>query len=116
MDSVLTSSDMEPHNTKLSRDFLGTRTVYAPAGVCSSVPTAAPLELRALALCELLDLLPRHRLQLRQKGFHLPLRRVISQDELLRLCPDDVGHPVVHARLSPPHYGDTAPPNAAPTC
>src|SRR5437899_10417133 len=66
------------------------------------------VELCALALRELLDFLLRHRLQPRQKGFHLPLRCVIGQDEFLRLCPDDVGHPVVQARRAPPGNGEPA--------
>src|SRR5438445_1640850 len=63
-------------------------------------------ELCALALREPLDFLLRHRLQPRQKGFHLPLRRVIGQDDFLRLRPDDVGHPVVQARRAPPGNGE----------
>src|SRR5438445_3692097 len=65
-------------------------------------------ELCALALREPLDFLLRHRLQPRQKGFHLPLRSVIGQDEFLRLRPDDVGHPVVQARRAPPGNGESA--------
>src|SRR5437899_8866020 len=66
------------------------------------------VELCALALRELLDFLLRHRLQPRQKGFYLPLRRVIGQDEFLRLRPDDVGCPVVQARRAPPGNGEPA--------
>src|SRR5437016_3847395 len=65
-------------------------------------------ELCALALREPLDFLLRHRLQPRQKGFHLPLRSVIGQDESLRLRPDDVGHPIVQARRAPPGNGEPA--------
>src|SRR2546426_1434498 len=61
-----------------------------------------------LALRELPDFLLRHRLQPRQKGFHLPLRRVIGQDDVLRLRLDDVGHPVVQARRAPPGNGEPA--------
>jgi len=79
------------------------------------VPRVPPVSLAGLpwssvplALRELLDLLLRHRLQPRQKGFHLPLRHVIGQDEFLRLRPDDVGHPVVQARRAPPGNGEPA--------
>jgi hypothetical protein len=52
------------------------------------------LALCPLALRDLLDLLLRHRLQAGQQVLHVPLRRVIGQDEFLRLAPHDVGHPV----------------------
>src|SRR2546421_12023773 len=39
-------------------------------------------------------------------------RRVIGQDEVLRLCPDDVDHLVVQARRAPPDDGETAEPEA----
>ena len=37
---------------------------------------------------------------------------MISQDEVLRLCPDDVDHLVVEARRAPPDDGETAEPEA----
>src|SRR5207245_7336036 len=41
-------------------------------------------------------------------GLPCPLRRVIGQDEFLRLRPDDVGYPVVQARRAPPGNGEPA--------
>src|SRR2546426_3688748 len=67
------------------------------------------VELCALALRELLDFLLRHRLQPRQKGFHLLLRRVIGQDEFLRLGPDDIA--TQSSRLGVPRRAMVSPLN-----
>src|SRR5256886_5350319 len=89
----------------MSLELMTTRRSYNCLGYLAG---AAPLEICALALRKLLDFLLRHRLQARQKGFHLPLRHVIGEDELLRLRPDDVGHPVIQARRAPPLNGEPA--------
>src|SRR3989442_1136519 len=111
----LTGSGLELGTKKRSCDCLGTRLPYALRLVSVHRYRRRPRSSsRALALREFLDLLLRHRLQPRQKAFHLPLRRVISQDEVfrLRLRPEDVGHPVVQTRRASPDDGETADPQA----
>src|SRR2546421_7358718 len=65
-------------------------------------------------LRELLDLLLRQGLQAGQEGLHLPLARVVGEDQLLRVrAVGDVGHPVVEIRRSAPDDGDTTHAHAA---
>src|SRR5438093_12047481 len=92
---------------QLMSDLLRAGPRFGPARA-PSVIGGPPMEFCALALRELLDFLLRHRLQPRQKGFHLPLRHVIAQDEFFGLRPDDVGYPVVEARRAPPGNGEPA--------
>src|SRR2546429_9958069 len=87
----------------MSLELMTTRRSYNCLGYLAG---AAPLEICALALRKLLDFLLRHRLQARQKGFHLPLRHVIGEEELLPFRPDDVGHPVIQSPPAPPLNGD----------
>src|SRR5262249_32767904 len=63
-----------------------------------------------------LDLFPRQGLKAREQRLHLPLRRVIGQDELLRSGPvHDVRHPVIEIGSAAPGDGDTAHAEAPPT-
>src|SRR5438093_10734404 len=92
---------------QLMSDLLRAGPRFGPARA-PSVIGGPPWSSVPLALCKLFDFLLRHRLQPRQKGFHLPLRHVIGQDEFFGLRPDDVGYPVVEARRAPPGNGEPA--------
>src|SRR6266513_2047827 len=84
-------------------------TIPPPSRTSSPSSSREPSPLR-----ELLDLLLRQGLQAGQEGLHLPLARVVGEDQLLRVrAVGDVGHPVVEIRRSAPDDGDATHAHAA---